>query len=83
MYEQVFSADSVFTLRSFYLVLGHNNDVECYTNDPRTATFSIGGEQEIRCNWLMTQKAHQQPITCLECEGDRILTGSQDHTLKV
>ncbi|RZF38724.1 hypothetical protein LSTR_LSTR014382 [Laodelphax striatellus] len=28
-------------------------------------------------------RAHQQPITVLDVEGGRVLTGSQDHTLKV
>lgn len=31
----------------------------------------------------MTVRAHQQPINCVDCEGGRIVTGSQDHTLKV
>nr|XP_023029446.1 sterol regulatory element-binding protein cleavage-activating protein-like [Leptinotarsa decemlineata] len=40
-------------------------------------------EEDLRCIKLQTIKAHQQPITCLDCEGSKILTGSQDHTLKV
>jgi len=40
-------------------------------------------DSEIRCVWLTTLKAHQQPITCMDSEGGRILTGSQDHCLKV
>lgn len=32
---------------------------------------------------VATVKAHQQPIKCMETEGGRVVTGSQDHTLKV
>ncbi|CAG9769082.1 unnamed protein product [Ceutorhynchus assimilis] len=39
--------------------------------------------EDLRCIKLQSVKAHQQPITCLDCEGGRIVTGSQDHTLKV
>jgi WD40 repeat protein len=39
--------------------------------------------EEFRCLKVFSLKAHQQPIICLDCEGGRILTGSQDHTLKV
>ncbi|CAG7834620.1 unnamed protein product [Allacma fusca] len=38
---------------------------------------------EFRCNWLTTLRAHQQPITCLDADGGQIVSGSQDHTLKV
>lgn len=37
----------------------------------------------MRCLKIVVTKAHQQPITCLDSEGGRVLTGSQDHTLKV
>ncbi|XP_077302118.1 SREBP cleavage activating protein isoform X2 [Arctopsyche grandis] len=37
----------------------------------------------VQCRRLTIARAHQQPITILECDGRRILTGSQDHTLKV
>jgi WD40 repeat protein len=40
-------------------------------------------DEEFRCLKVFSLKAHQQPIICLDCEGGRILTGSQDHTLKV
>ncbi|CAH0556664.1 unnamed protein product [Brassicogethes aeneus] len=40
-------------------------------------------DEDFRCLKLATIKSHQQPITCLDCEGGRILSGSQDHTLKV
>ncbi|KAI4480537.1 hypothetical protein M0804_010090 [Polistes exclamans] len=37
----------------------------------------------IRCVKICSHRAHQQAITVLDCEGGRVLTGSQDHTLKV
>ncbi|XP_018574713.1 sterol regulatory element-binding protein cleavage-activating protein [Anoplophora glabripennis] len=40
-------------------------------------------EEDLRCIKIISTRAHQQPVTCLDCEGGRVLTGSQDHTLKV
>ncbi|KAJ8916296.1 hypothetical protein NQ315_016437 [Exocentrus adspersus] len=40
-------------------------------------------EEDLRCIKVFSTKAHQQPVMCLDCEGGRVLTGSQDHTLKV
>ncbi|KAJ8926743.1 hypothetical protein NQ314_020860 [Rhamnusium bicolor] len=40
-------------------------------------------DEDLRCIKILSVKAHQQPVTCLDCEGGRILSGSQDHTLKV
>lgn len=37
----------------------------------------------VRCLHLESLKAHNQPITALETNGAHIVTGSQDHTLKV
>ena len=34
----------------------------------------------VRLNWA---RAHQQPISVLDCEGGRVVTGSQDHCIKV
>lgn len=44
---------------------------------------STSCDEDMRCIRLNTTKAHQQPITVLDTEGGRVLTGSQDHTLKV
>ncbi|XP_071451860.1 sterol regulatory element-binding protein cleavage-activating protein, partial [Hetaerina americana] len=43
----------------------------------------LQSDEDIRCVRLGSVRAHQQPITVLDSEGGRILTGSQDHTLKV
>lgn len=40
-------------------------------------------EEDLRCMKISSHRAHQQAITVLESEGGRVLTGSQDHTLKV
>ncbi|KAK7488750.1 hypothetical protein BaRGS_00020047 [Batillaria attramentaria] len=40
-------------------------------------------EDTIRCNCFASVRAHQRPINCLQCEGDRLVSASQDHTLKV
>ena len=37
----------------------------------------------IRLEWVYSTRAHPQPLTCLDCQGGRILTGSHDHTLRV
>ena len=37
----------------------------------------------IHCNLISTAHPHQQPINLLKAAGGRVVTGSQDHTLKV
>lgn len=39
--------------------------------------------EDLRCIKVNSIRAHQQPITVLDCENGRVVTGSQDHTLKV
>uniref|UniRef100_W4VSE5 Sterol regulatory element-binding protein cleavage-activating protein n=1 Tax=Corethrella appendiculata TaxID=1370023 RepID=W4VSE5_9DIPT len=39
--------------------------------------------EELRCILEYQQQGHQQPITCLDIVGCNVMTGSQDHTLKV
>ncbi|XP_076236809.1 SREBP cleavage activating protein isoform X2 [Calliopsis andreniformis] len=40
-------------------------------------------EEDLRCMKISSHRAHRQAITVLDSEGGRVLTGSQDHTLKV
>ncbi|KZC08783.1 Sterol regulatory element-binding protein cleavage-activating protein [Dufourea novaeangliae] len=40
-------------------------------------------EEDLRCMKISSHRVHQQAITVLDSEGGRVLTGSQDHTLKV
>lgn len=44
---------------------------------------SMQTEEDLRCMKIGSYRAHQQAITVLDSEGGRVLTGSQDHTLKV
>lgn len=44
---------------------------------------STQSEEDLRCLKIGSHRAHQQAITVLDSEGGRVLTGSQDHTLKV
>ncbi|XP_053676594.1 sterol regulatory element-binding protein cleavage-activating protein [Anopheles nili] len=39
--------------------------------------------EELRCLLEFQHSGHQQPVTCLEVAGNTVMTGSQDHTLKV
>ncbi|XP_059471097.1 sterol regulatory element-binding protein cleavage-activating protein isoform X2 [Neocloeon triangulifer] len=47
------------------------------------ASVSGGISEEVCFQKLATVRAHQQPITVLDSEGARVLSGSQDHTLRV
>lgn len=42
-----------------------------------------GNQEELRCILEQQHQGHQQPINCMEVAGTTVLTGSQDHTLKV
>lgn len=42
-----------------------------------------GSQEELRCFLEQQHQGHQQPINCMEVVGTTVLTGSQDHTLKV
>ena len=33
-------------------------------------------EDDLKLEWLNSVRAHPQPLTCLDCQGGRILTGS-------
>lgn len=40
-------------------------------------------EEELRCILEHHQQGHRMPVTCLEVAGGTVMTGSQDHTVKV
>ncbi|GFN75373.1 sterol regulatory element-binding protein cleavage-activating protein [Plakobranchus ocellatus] len=40
-------------------------------------------DEVLRCSGVATVRAHQLPINAVRCAGGRIVTASQDHTLKV
>lgn len=50
---------------------------------PMDINNTMQTEEDLRCIKISSHKAHQQAITVLDSEGGRVLTGSQDHTLKV
>uniref|UniRef100_A0A182Q249 Sterol regulatory element-binding protein cleavage-activating protein n=1 Tax=Anopheles farauti TaxID=69004 RepID=A0A182Q249_9DIPT len=48
-----------------------------------SGTGTHSDSEELRCLLEFQQQGHQQPVTCLEVAGNTVMTGSQDHTLKV
>ncbi|XP_012541992.1 sterol regulatory element-binding protein cleavage-activating protein [Monomorium pharaonis] len=50
---------------------------------PMDLNNAMQTEEDLRCMKIGSHRAHQQAITVLDSEGGRVLTGSQDHTLKV
>ncbi|CAB0019476.1 unnamed protein product [Nesidiocoris tenuis] len=51
-------------------------------NGPDSATC-LSSNSELRVDRGRAVRAHQQPITVLQAQAGRIITGSRDHTLKV
>lgn len=45
--------------------------------------MTSSSQEELRCFLEQQHQGHQQPVTCMEVVGSTVLTGSQDHTLKV
>ncbi|CAG5109377.1 Similar to SCAP: Sterol regulatory element-binding protein cleavage-activating protein (Sus scrofa), partial [Cotesia congregata] len=50
---------------------------------PMDLNLQPPAKEEFRCIKKGSHRAHQQAITVLDSEGGRVVTGSQDHTLKV
>lgn len=50
---------------------------------PPNGIMASSSQEELRCFLEHQHQGHQQPITCMEVVGNTVLTGSQDHTLKV
>jgi hypothetical protein len=46
-------------------------------------TSFFKSEDDLRLELISSTRAHHQPLTCLDCQGGRVLTGSHDHTLRV
>ena len=38
--------------------------------------FKYSSEDDLKLEWINAVRAHPQPLTCLDCQGGRILTGS-------
>lgn len=45
--------------------------------------MASSSQEEMRCNLEQQHQSHQQLITCMDVVGNTVLTGGQEHTLKV
>lgn len=45
--------------------------------------LASSSQEEMRCYLEHQHQGHQQLVTCMDVVGNTVLTGSQDHTLKV
>lgn len=55
-------------------LLHQNNDL---------TSLASSSQEEMRCYLEQQHQGHQQLVTCMNVVGNTVLTGSQDHTLKV
>ncbi|CAH0401898.1 unnamed protein product [Chilo suppressalis] len=65
---------------------GSLHSVQCGDNSPRMSypyNTELIDTEEVVCVRVAQCRPHQQPITEMQSEGERILTGGQDHVLKV
>lgn len=46
-------------------------------------SLASSSQEEMRCYLEQQHQGHQQLVTCMNVVGNTVLTGSQDHTLKV
>lgn len=46
-------------------------------------SIASSSQEEMRCYLEHQHQGHQQLVTCMDVVGNTVLTGSQDHTLKV
>ncbi|XP_062563503.1 sterol regulatory element-binding protein cleavage-activating protein [Armigeres subalbatus] len=51
--------------------------------NPSNVAAAAHSEEELRCILEYHQQGHRMPVTCLEVAGGTVMTGSQDHTVKV
>lgn len=88
----LFIAIFLFYLLNFFLFLiAHvrtgstgslsNSQLSSHGND--ISSMASSSQEEMRCYLEHQHQGHQQLITCMEVVGNTVLTGSQDHTLKV
>lgn len=47
------------------------------------SSIASSSQEEMRCYLEHQHQGHQQLVTCMDVVGNTVLTGSQDHTLKV
>lgn len=75
----------------FYFLLAHirtgstgslsNSQLSNQNND--IGSIASSSQEEMRCYLEHQHQGHQQLVTCMNVVGNIVLTGSQDHTLKV
>lgn len=58
-----------------------NSQLNSQGND--ICSIASSSQEEMRCYLEQQHQGHQQLITCMNVVGNTVLTGSQDHTLKV
>jgi len=78
----------VHILTTFLTIKQVSNPVQATPSRARplsaTSTDSLASwGEDLRLSWRHTSRAHTQAITCLAMQGSRLLTGSQDHTIRV
>lgn len=58
-----------------------NSPLSSQSND--MCPIASSSQEEMRCYLEQQHQGHQQLVTCMDVVGNTVLTGSQDHTLKV
>ena len=61
----------------------HAGQIKRVLSQPGLSSEMRSWDDEIHCTLISTNKAHQRAINLLQCEVGRVVTASQDHTLKV
>lgn len=83
-----FLSTKISYLKSYCLLLAHirtgsAGSLSAIHNSGSPTTNSVPFSEELRCILEFQHNGHQQPINCLDVFSSTVLTGSQDHTLKV
>lgn len=68
--------------RRTHIRTGSAGSLSMFQNGPSSGNHHAS-EEELRCILEFHQQGHQMPVTCLEVAGGTVMTGSQDHTVKV
>jgi len=55
--------------------------IRLFSSNSNDSLSSFG--EDLRLAWKHSSRAHMQSITCMDVQGTKLITGSQDHTLRV
>jgi len=55
--------------------------IRLFSSNSNDSLSSFG--EDLQLAWKHSSRAHMQSITCLAVQGNKLITGSQDHTLRV